>query len=87
MVIYVDNSASDTDTEDEIEAYDVYIEDDEQYRADVYDCDTKVDVRTDNDTVTVNTLSADNSCTGDTTLTADKTLLLRPSTPTFDYLP
>ena len=40
-MIYVDSSASDTDTEDEIEAYDVYIEDDEQYRADVYDCDTK----------------------------------------------
>ena len=43
--------------------------------------------RTENDTLTVNTLSADDSCAGDTTLTADKTLLLRPSTPTFDYLP
>ena len=76
IVIYVDNSESGTVTEDELETYDEDTEDDEQYRADVYDCETEVDVRTDEDTLTADTLTADteDSCSGDATLTGDETL-------------
>ena len=53
------------------ETYDEDTEDDEQYRADVYDCETEVDVRTDEDTLTADT---EDSCSGDATLTGDETL-------------
>ena len=76
IVIYVDCCDSDTDTEDELETYDENTEDDEQNRADVYDCETEVDVRTDEDTLTTDTLIADteDSCSGDATLTGEETL-------------
>ena len=62
-MIYVHSSNSGT--------VDVDTEDDEQFRA---DCDTEVDVRTDEDTFMEDTFTADDSCAGDTPLTADETL-------------
>ena len=79
IVIYVGNSESGTDTEDELETYDEDKEDDEQYRADVYDCETEVDVRTDEDTLTADTLTADteDSCSGDAHRLVTRLFLLK----------
>ena len=72
IVIHVDSSDSGTDTEDELETYD---EDNyERYRAEVYDCDTEVDVTTDENTLTADTLTADDDCSGDATLTDEETV-------------
>ena len=49
-------------------------EDNEQYRADVYDSDTEVDVRTEEDKLMADILTVADSCAGDATLTADETL-------------
>ena len=48
------SSYSGTDT-DEMEEYELDTEKDEQYRADVYDCNTEADVRTDKDTLKADT--------------------------------
>ena len=71
IVIHIDSS---TDTEDELETYEEDTEDDEQYGADVYDCDTEVDVTTDENMLTADTLTADSDCSGDATLTDEATV-------------
>lgn len=74
IVIYIDGSDSGTDTEDELEAYDEETEDDEQYRGDVYNRETDADVRSDEETLTAETLTAVEVSSCDATLTAEETL-------------